>query len=96
MPPLGTIMGNFSSISLPSTADLPFWVRLRHRWILCQWRRWAVPVLCFIPYVCSILWLIQRQLLWVAGVLLAPLVMGMVLIGLTWWLERQEFRRPMR
>ena len=89
-------MGNFSLISLPSTADLSLWVRLRHRLILCQWRRWAVPVLCFIPYAGSILWLIHRELLWVAGVLLAPLLMGLVVVGLTWWLERQEFRRPMR
>ena len=26
------------------------------------------------------------------GVLLAPLLMGLVVIALTWWLERQEFR----
>lgn len=89
-------MGNFSAISLPSTVDLSVWARLRHRWILCQWRRWAVPVLCAVPYFGSILWLIQRDLLWVAGVLLAPLLMGLVVIALTWWLERQEFRRPKR
>ena len=89
-------MFNFSSISLPSTTDSAFWVRLRHRWILFQWRRWAVPLMCSIPYLGSIVWLIHRELTWVAGVLLAPVLMGIVLIGLTWWLERQEFRGPRR
>ena len=60
-------MGNFSSISLPSTADLSLRVRLRHRLIQLQWRRWAVPLLCAVPYFASILWLIQRELQWVAG-----------------------------
>lgn len=88
------MMSSCSWISLPSIADLPPWVRLRHRWILFQWRRWLVPLICALPYFGSIVWLIQRELVWVAGVLLAPLLMGLVVIALTWWLERMEFRRP--
>ena len=34
----------------------------------------------------------MRGLIWVAQVLLAPLLMGAVLAGLTLWLARQEFR----
>ena len=34
----------------------------------------------------------MRGLYWVAQVLLAPLVMGAILAGLTVWLARQEFR----
>ena len=67
---------------------------MRHRWILLQWRRWAIPCLCAIPYFGSILWLIYRGLLWVAGVLLAPLLMGIAVIALTWWLERKSFVAP--
>ena len=69
---------------------------MRHRWILLQWRRWMAPLLCAIPYLGSILWLISKDLLWVAAVLLAPLFMGFVLVSLTWWLERLEFRHPNR
>ena len=89
-------MNSCSLISLRNIADLSLWVRLRHYLILFQWRRWLVPVLCALPYFCSIVWLIQRDLVWVAGVLLAPLLMSIVVIALTWWLERMEFRRPTR
>ena len=37
-------------------------------------------------------WLLMRGLFWVAQVLLAPLLMGAVLAGLTLWLAPQEFR----
>ena len=84
---------HLKTIFLANTAKDSLHVRVRHRLILLQWRRWLVPFLCSIPYSCSILWLISG-LAWVAGVLLAPLVMGTVLIGLTFWLERLEYRRP--
>ena len=44
------------------------------------------------PYLGIIVWLLSRGLVWVAQVLLAPLLMGLVLAGLTIWLARQEFR----
>jgi hypothetical protein len=87
-------MVSFGLIYLPSTAELPRLIRWRHRWILLRWRRWAVPVICAVPYLGSLLWLMQRGLFWVAAVLLAPLVMGLAVMALTWWLERLEFRRP--
>jgi hypothetical protein len=86
-------MRSWSWIFLPNTAELTPLIRLRHRWILLRWRRWAVPALCCLPYLGSILWLMGRGLYWVAAVLLAPLLMGLAVMVLTWWLERLEFRR---
>ena len=67
--------------------------RLRHLWIRSRWRRWLLPALCSLPYVASILWLVARQQLWIAQVMLAPLLMGALLAGLTVLLAHLEFRR---
>ena len=48
------------------------------------------------PYLVILLWLLSRGLVWVAQVLLAPLVMGGVLAGMTLWLAKQEFRNSLR
>jgi len=79
---------------LPNISDKSVSTYLRHRWILLRWRRWAWPLLCAIPYLGSIFWLIDQGLLWVAMVLLAPLGMALALIFLTWLLARFEFRGP--
>ncbi len=71
---------------------LPLTVRLNHALIRSQWRRWWFPVLCALPYLAALLWLVARQQIWIAQVLLAPLLMGLLLAMLTVWLARQEFR----
>ena len=38
------------------------------------------------------MWLVVRQQLWIAQVMMAPLLMGLALSLLTLWLARQEFR----
>ena len=70
----------------------PLAVRLRHWFIISRWQKWLFPVVCCIPYLAILVWLLMRGLIWIAQVLLAPLVMGAVLAGLTLWLARQEFR----
>lgn len=67
--------------------------RLRHRLIISRWKRWLLPSLCALPYLASIVWLIVLGELWIAQVLLAPLLMGLMLGALTLWLAKQEFRR---
>ncbi|AII42080.1 hypothetical protein KR100_01490 [Synechococcus sp. KORDI-100] len=49
-----------------------------------------------VPYAGSIIWLLSKQLLWVAQLLLAPLVMGAILGLLTLALARAEFRQYYR
>ena len=66
--------------------------QLRHRLIRSRWQRWLLPLLCSLPYLASILWLLALQEVWIAQVLLAPLLMAAMLASLTWWLARQEFR----
>ena len=70
----------------------PFLVRFRHWFIISRWQKWLFPVVCCIPYLAILGWLLMRGLIWIAQVLLAPLLMGAVLAGLTVWLARQEFR----
>ena len=50
----------------------PFPVRLRHWFIVSRWQKWLFPVVCCIPYLAILGWLLMRGLLWVAQVLLAP------------------------
>ena len=73
-------------------------LRLRHFWIRSQWQRWLFPVLCAVPYGLSLIWLVLRGQVWIAQVLLAPLLMAVAIVGLTVWLARCEngFPRPPR
>lgn len=80
----------------PASRRLPIHVRLRHLLIMSQWKRWLLPLLCLIPYLGSLLWLMWRELYWVVQVLLAPIFMAAVLAGLTIWLAQQEFKGPRR
>lgn len=61
--------------------------------ILSRWRRWLFPLLLSIPYISSILWLVSMNYVWVAQVLCAPLIMGVILAAVTIWLAREEFTR---
>ena len=70
--------------------------QLRHWIILSRWQRWLFPVICLMPYVAILFWLLNRGLVWVAQVLLAPVVMGAVLAGMTVLLARSEFRSHLR
>ena len=68
----------------------------RHQWIRLQVRRWIVPVLCAVPYLLCIVWMLMRDLVWLAQIMLAPLLMGSVLGLLTWRLAQLEFREQRR
>lgn len=71
---------------------LSFIHRLRHGLIRSRWKRWLLPAICAFPYVASILWLLLLGEVWIAQVLLTPLLMALLLGTLTLWLARQEFR----
>ena len=73
--------------------QLSRWRQFRHVLIRSRWRRWLLPLLCSLPYLASLLWLLLIGEAWIAQVLLAPLVMAAVLGLLSLWLARQEFRR---
>jgi len=68
----------------------PVLVRLRHVFIRSRWRGWLLPVLCSLPYLMSIGWLMQRGQFWIAQVLLAPLLMAAAIGLLTLGLARAE------
>lgn len=68
----------------------PFW---HHQLIRLQWRRWLVPTLLMLPYLASLVWLLEQGLVWLVQIMLAPLGMGLLLGLLTWVLARLEFRR---
>ncbi len=72
--------------------QLSYWRRLRHALIRSRWRRWLLPLLCCLPYLASLLWLLWAGEAWIAQVLLAPLFMAGALAALSFWLARQEFR----
>jgi len=72
---------------------LTFGQRLRRLWIRSRWRRWLVPLLCALPYLASLLWLLLRQQAWIAQIMLAPLLMTALLALLSFGLARLEFRR---
>lgn len=76
--------------------QLSYSTRLRHLLITSRWQRWLFPTLCIIPYLTILIWLLSRGLIWVAQVLLAPLLMGVVLAVLTIWLAKAEFRTQLR
>ena len=50
-------------------------------------------MVCSIPYLVSLLWLVCLQQGWIAQVMLAPLLMMALLALLTWTLARLEFRQ---
>lgn len=75
------------------TIQLSRWRQLRHALIRSRWRRWLLPLLCSLPYLASLLWLLLLGEAWIAQVLLAPLVMAAAIAVLSLWLARQEFRR---
>jgi len=68
------------------------WIRLRHGLILSRWQQWLFPTLCALPYLGCLVWLLSKGLIWIAQVLLAPLVMAAALALLTLWLAQQEFK----
>lgn len=66
--------------------------RIWHRFLIkLKWRSWLAPVICSIPYLASIFWLLYFSQSWIAIVLLVPALM-MLLIGImTWILAKLEF-----
>ena len=67
--------------------------KLRHLWIRSRWRRWSIPVLCAVPYIGSLLWLLLRGQVWIVQIMVAPLLMGALLAALTLFLSHLEYRR---
>ena len=76
--------------------QIPLLVQLRHLIITSRWQRWLFPVICILPYLAILIWMLTRGLIWVAQVLLAPLLMGVVLGLLTIWLANAEFKSRLR
>lgn len=74
----------------------PLTVRIRHLIIISRWQRWLFPVLCCLPYVACLVWLLTKGLVWIAQVMLAPVLMVAILAGLTLWLAELEFRMRWR
>ena len=74
-------------------AGLTWSNQLRHGLIRSRWKRWLFPMVCSIPYLVSLLWLVCLQQGWIAQVMLAPLLMMALLALLTWTLARLEFRQ---
>ena len=74
-------------------AGLTWSNQLRHGLIRSRWKRWLFPLLCAIPYLGSLLWLLKLQQGWIAQVMLTPLLMMALLALLTWTLARLEFRQ---
>lgn len=72
--------------------QISLWTRFRHLLITSRWQRWLFPGLCIAPYLTILIWLLNRGLIWVAQVLIAPLLMGAVLGLLTLWLAKAEFK----
>ena len=55
-------------------------------------KRWILPVVCFLPYVVSLVWMLTQGLVWIFQIMLAPLIMGTVLGIMTFILAEVEFR----
>ena len=76
--------------------NLPFLARFRHMFIVSRWQRWLFPAICIAPYIGILSWLLARGLIWIAQVLLAPLLMGGVLAWMTVALAKAEFKARLR
>ena len=73
--------------------------RLWHRVaIRTQWKRWLGPLICALPYLASIIWLLFYSQPWIAFVLCVPALLIIVIGMITFILARLEFygriRRP--
>ena len=75
---------------------LPLLTRIRHLVITSRWQRWLFPTICILPYLAILGWLLSRGLIWIAQVLLAPLLMGAVLGLMTLGLAMAEFNTHLR
>ena len=69
---------------------------LRHYLILSRWQRWLFPGLCAVPYAASLVWLASRDQIWIVQIMLSPVLMLLILAGLTWILAMFEFRMSRR
>ena len=64
------------------------WQRLLIR---SRWRLWLGPLICSVPYIGSIIWLLYFSQAWIAVIMLVPLFLITVLAALTYVLARIEF-----
>lgn len=67
--------------------------KLHHFIIRSRWKKWIIPVCCSFPYIGSLAWLIVRDQVWIAQIMLSPLLMFLAVASLGLILARLEFRR---
>lgn len=65
--------------------------RWRHLWIRLRLRRWLAPVLCALPYLLSLWWVVIKGQRWMALLMLSPVLLMGALVLLTLLLARAEF-----
>lgn len=65
--------------------------RWRHLWIHLRVRHWLAPALCAFPYLLAMAWVVSKGQLWMAGLMLSPVLLMGGLGLLTWLLARAEF-----
>ena len=70
----------------------PLLNRLQYLLIRSRWKKWIFPAICALPYLGSIFWLLSIGQVWIAQILVAPLVMTLLIAFLTFILARLEFR----
>jgi hypothetical protein len=72
--------------------QINYFRKFRHLLILSRWKRWIVPMLCSLPYLISLIWLIARDQSWIAQIMITPLIMGLSVACLGLFLAKLEFR----
>ena len=75
------------------TINLPLPTRLRYFLIKSRYKKWIFPFLCTIPYVSSLIWLSAREQFWIVQIMLAPILMILMILFLSYFLAKIEFRR---
>ena len=80
-------------MALVKRGSAAYW---RHLWIRLQLLHWILPTLCALPYLLCLGWMLERGMVWLAQIMLAPLFMAAMIGLLTWWLARLEFRQQRR
>lgn len=69
--------------------------KLRYLFIQSRFKQWVVPLICSLPYSLSLLWLVHNGQLWIAQIMLAPILMTFLLAALSFTLAKLEFRKDL-
>ena len=70
---------------------IPTRSRFRRFVVRSKWQKWLFPLICILPYLLIIFWLISLNLFWIAQIMLAPLIMGIAIAILTFRLALAEY-----